>query len=94
MQNWGRMYINGDLNIYNCTTANKMGINMVGICTHVGAKTFIKGNTYTGGGFATMQNAIFMTGGDCESKRCARIGCPDTIKGDDDIDSPMLAVTL
>ena len=34
-----------------------------------------------------MQNAIFMTGGDCESKRCARIGCPDTIKGDDDIDS-------
>ncbi|MDD6604160.1 MAG: pilus assembly protein TadG-related protein [Eubacteriales bacterium] len=87
VQNWGRMYINGDLNIYNCTTANKMGINMIGICTHVGAKTFIKGNTYTGGGFATMQNAIFMTGGDCESKRCARIGCPDTIKGDDDIDS-------
>lgn len=87
IQNFGDMYINGDLNSYSCTIANKMGINMVGISGHANSKTFVKGNAYSGGGFVTMINSIFMCGGDLESKRCARVGSPEVLNGDDDVDS-------
>lgn len=82
IQNWGSMYVNGDMNIYGsqgCT------INMIGFSGQLGSKTFIAGRLWSSDGIVTMNDSMLVIDGDYTATRCCKFGTTETAQGNDDL---------
>ena len=82
IQNWGSMYVNGDMNIYG---SQGYTINMVGFSGQLGSKTFIAGRLWSSDGIVTMNDSMLVIDGDYTATRCCKFGTTETAQGNDDL---------
>lgn len=82
IQNWGSMYVNGDMNIYG---SQGYTINMVGFSGQLGSKTFIAGRLCSSDGIVTMNDTMLVIDGDYTATRCCKFGTTETAQGNDDL---------
>lgn len=82
IQNWGSMYVNGDMNVYG---SQDYTINMVGFSGQLGSKTFIAGRLWSSDGIVTMNNSMLVIDGDYTATRCCKFGTTETAQGSDDL---------
>lgn len=82
IQNWGSMYVNGDMNIFG---SQGYTINMVGFSGQLGSKTFIAGRLWSSDGIVTMNDSMLVIDGDYTATRCCKFGTTETAQGNDDL---------
>lgn len=82
IQNWGSMYVNGDMNIYG---SQGYTINMIGFSGQLGSKTFIAGRLWSSDGIVTMNDSMLVIDGDYTATRCCKFGTTETAQGSDDL---------
>ena len=82
IQNWGSMYVNGDMNIYG---SQGYTINMIGFSGQLGSKTFIAGRLWSSDGIVTMNDSMLVIDGDYTATRCCKFGTTETAQGNDDL---------
>lgn len=84
VQNFGSMYINGQLNV---KSDFYYSVEAISISAQVGSKSFIAGDCLASEGAVTMRNSLFMCDGNFVSGRCARIGISEKVDSEDDLNS-------
>lgn len=81
VQNFGSMYINGQLNI---KSNREYSVEAISISAQVGSNSFVAGDCLVSEGAVTMRNSLFMCDGNFISGRCARIGASEKIESKKD----------
>lgn len=76
IQNWGSMYVNGDMDIYGSegTTVNKIGFHGA-----IHSKTFIAGHLISSDGIVTTTDSMLVIDGDYIATRCCKFGTTELV---------------
>ena len=82
VQNWGAMYVNGDMDIYGSEGTT---VNMIGFHGAIHSKTFIAGHLISSDGIVTMNDSMLVIDGDYTATRCCKFGTTETAQGNDDL---------
>lgn len=84
VQNFGSMYINGQLNI---KSNREYSVEAISISAQVGSNSFVAGDCLVSEGAVTMRNSLFMCDGNFISGRCARICVSEKVDSKDDLNA-------
>lgn len=76
IQNWGSMYVNGDMDIYGSegTTVNQIGFHGA-----IHSKTFIAGHLISSDGIVTTTDSMLVIDGDYIATRCCKFGTTELV---------------
>lgn len=76
IQNWGSMYVNGDMDIYGSegTTVNQIGFHGA-----IHSKTFIAGHLISSDGIVTTTDSMLVLDGDYIATRCCKFGTTELV---------------